>query len=98
MKEDILEQIVEDFLQSQGYFTRHNLKFKPSPLHQDYVAKMDVVSSDIDVIGVHPTCNGVQRVKVVTCKSWQASFNPETKLKELNKPTSAKLLYSRPPV
>ena len=31
MKEDILEQLVDDYLQTEGYFTRHNLKFKPDP-------------------------------------------------------------------
>jgi hypothetical protein len=31
MKEDILEQLVDDWLQSRGYFTQHNLKFKPRP-------------------------------------------------------------------
>ena len=29
MKEDILEQVVEDYLQLCGYFTRHHLRFRP---------------------------------------------------------------------
>ena len=33
MKEDVLEQVVEDYLQSRGYFTRHNVRFKPAPDH-----------------------------------------------------------------
>ena len=28
-KEDILEQIVEEYLTHRGYFVRHNIKFKP---------------------------------------------------------------------
>lgn len=28
-KEDILEQIVEEYLLHAGYFVRHNLKFRP---------------------------------------------------------------------
>lgn len=84
MKEDVLEQVVEDFLQSRGYFTRHNLKFKPSPSHADYRKIEDAVHSDIDVIGVHPTKLGADRVWVISCKSWQSGFWPERKLKELN--------------
>nr|QOV09114.1 hypothetical protein HULAa32G3_00034 [uncultured Actinomycetes bacterium] len=88
MKEDVLEQVVEDFLQNQGYFTRHNLKFRPDPLHADFISKQDSVPSDIDVIGIHPTFSGAEKVIVVSCKSWQSGFNPEGKLKELNKPAS----------
>ena len=84
MKEDVLEQVVEDYLQSRGYFTRHNLKFKPSSSHPDFVKIDDAVHSDIDVIGVHPTKSGVDRVWVVSCKSWQSGFWPDRKLKELN--------------
>jgi hypothetical protein len=29
MKEDVLEQLVDDYLMHQGYFTRHNIRFKP---------------------------------------------------------------------
>ena len=29
MKEDVLEQIVDDYLQMQGYFTTHNVRFNP---------------------------------------------------------------------
>src|SRR6266516_2333330 len=29
MKEDVLEQVAEDYLQMRDYFTRHNLRFKP---------------------------------------------------------------------
>lgn len=88
MKEDVLEQVVEDYLQQRGYFTRHNLKFKPSTDHPDFSKTHDVVASDIDVLGLHPTTLGVDRVRVVSCKSWQSGFNPEAKLREINKPSS----------
>ena len=74
MKEDILEQLVEDWLQSRGYFTRANLKFKPSRHHVDYKSNMDSVASDIDVLGFHPRRTGPDAVLVVGCKSWQDGF------------------------
>jgi len=33
MKEDVLEQIVDDYLQFRGYFTTHNVKVRPDPGH-----------------------------------------------------------------
>lgn len=83
MKEDVLEQIVDDYLQLNGYFTIHNVRFKPSPDHPDYVANDDRVASDVDVVGLHPTKRGVERVWVVSCKAWQSGFNADRKLKEL---------------
>lgn len=74
MKEDILEQLVEDWLQSRGFFTRANLKFKPSPQHPAFVRNKDSVASDIDVIGIHPCRSGAESVFVVGCKSWQDGF------------------------
>jgi len=83
VKEDILEQIVDDYLQFNGYFTTHNVRFKPDPAHRDYVADLDRVPSDVDVVALHPTHSGPERVLVVTCKSWQTGFNPRKKLMEL---------------
>ena len=83
MKEDILEQIVDDYLQFKGYFTTHNLRFKPDSSHTDYVADLDRVPSDVDVVALHPTHGGAEKVLVVTCKSWQTGFNPRKKLTEL---------------
>lgn len=76
MKEDILEQLVDDYLKSQGYFTTHNIKFKPDPRHKDYVSKQDSVPSDIDILAVHPNKRGADKVVAVTCKSWQTGINP----------------------
>jgi len=74
VKEDILEQLVDDYLQSEGYFTRHNIKFKPRKEHPDFVSKQDSNHSDIDVIGINPKKNGADRVFAVSCKSWQSGF------------------------
>ena len=75
MKEDILEQLVDDFLQSSGYFTRHNIKFRPRKNSNGYESKSDSNHSDIDVLGINPKKEGADRVWVVSCKSWQSGFN-----------------------
>jgi hypothetical protein len=82
MKEDILEQLVDEYLQLKGYFTRHNIKFRPSQDHAEFKTKQDSNHSDIDVIGFNPLLMGCDRVVVVSCKSWQSGFNPKTKIKE----------------
>ena len=75
MKQDILEQLVEDWLQAKGYFTRANLKFAPSKDSLGYVEQLDRIPSDIDVIGIHPGKQGAERVYAVNCKSWQDGFD-----------------------
>lgn len=74
MKEDILEQIVDDYLKLDGYFTVHNVRFHPSCHHPEYQSQQDSVGSDIDVVGYNPRRRGFERVLVVTCKSWQGGF------------------------
>lgn len=93
MKEDVLEQLVDDYLKLQGYFTAHNVKFHPKPGDRGYDKQQDCVPSDIDVIGYHPRKTGVDRVWVVGCKSWQGGFdadwwgkNATTNRKTANKP------------
>lgn len=76
MKEDILEQLVDEYLMHQGYFTMHNVKFQPSKDDPDFVGNQDSVASDIDVIGIHPGKTGAERVVVASCKSWQEGFDP----------------------
>ncbi|MCP4250213.1 MAG: hypothetical protein GY778_24480 [bacterium] len=83
MKEDILEQLVDDYLQAQGYFTRHNLKFLPRKNHPDFDGKQDSNHSDIDVLGYHPGLPGPDRVMVVSCKSWQSGFPVHAIIDEL---------------
>lgn len=83
MKEDVLEQIVDDYLKFNGYFTIHNVGFKPRSDHPDYVTRDDSVGSDVDVVGFHPTKAGLERVLVVSCKAWQTGFDATAKLAEL---------------
>ena len=45
-KEDILEQLIEDFLVHRGYFVRHNVKFLPSNDHPDFKTRLDSNHSD----------------------------------------------------
>lgn len=85
MKEDILEQLVDDYLQAGGYFTRHNLKFRPRRDHPQFDSKQDSNHSDVDVVGFHPARKGVDRVWVVSCKSWQSGFDVAAKLDEIAK-------------
>ncbi len=83
MKEDVLEQVVEDYLHHRGYFTMHNIKFKPSEEHADFVQSEDSVHSDIDIIGVNPLKLGAEQVMVVSCKSWQSGFDATAVLRQL---------------
>jgi hypothetical protein len=81
MKEDILEQLVDDYLKFNGYFTLHNVKFQPSKSDPDYIANDDRVASDIDVVGFHPLSEGTDRTWVVSCKSWQSGFDPTKRIR-----------------
>jgi len=82
-KEDILEQLVEEYLLHDGYFVRHNVKFLPRRDHPDFVSNQDSNHSDIDVIGFHPNRTGADRVKVVSCKSWQGGFNAAAEVRNI---------------
>jgi hypothetical protein len=82
-KEDILEQIVEEYLIHNGYFVQHNLKFLPRKDHPDFISNQDSNHSDIDVIGIHPMLDGDRKVIVVSCKSWQGGFNPASEIRAI---------------
>lgn len=82
-KEDILEQLVEEYLLHDGYFVRHNVKFLPRRDHPDFISNQDSNHSDIDVIGFHPTRTGVKRVVVVSCKSWQGGFDAAAEVRAI---------------
>lgn len=74
MKEDILEQIAEDYFLSQpGFFTKCNLKFRPDTHKKWYNPKTDSVHSDIDVVAIN--AQKLNSIKVVNCKSWQSGLN-----------------------
>lgn len=83
MKEDILEQLVDEYLRHKGYFTTGNVKFKPLATDAGFVTRRDSNASDIDVIGINPNLGGVDRVWVVSCKSYQGGFYPAKIVDEL---------------
>jgi hypothetical protein len=83
MKEDVLEQVVDDYLKFKGYFTTHNITFRPRSDHPEFVGMQDSVRSDVDVVGYHPRRSGLDRVMVVSCKAWQGGFDATAKLAEL---------------
>jgi hypothetical protein len=85
MKEDILEQLVDDYLNFCGYFTIHNVKFQPDKDSPEYLQKDDAVPSDIDVVGFHPMRQGADRTWVVSCKSWGAGFDPKKRIELIEK-------------
>src|SRR5260370_37757424 len=95
MKEAILEQLVDDYLQSCGLFTAHNVNFHPSKNSPDSLQKDDCVASDIDVVGFHPMRQGADRTWVVSCKSWQAGFDPKKRIEliEKNRRISGRLAW-----
>lgn len=82
-KEDILEQIVEEYLVHKGYFVQHNIKFLPRKDHPEFILNQDSNHSDIDVIGYHPLLRDERRVVVVSCKSWQSGFNPGAEIRAI---------------
>jgi len=84
-KEDILEQIVEEYLIHKGYFVRHNLKFLPRKSHPEFDRKTDSNHSDIDVLGYNPKKKGADRIWAVSCKSWQDGFRPKQWLDAIEK-------------
>ena len=86
-KEDILEQLVEEYLTHKGYFVRHNVKYLPRRDHPDFISNQDSNHSDIDVLAINPLLKGPEKVLAVSCKSWQSGFNPSSELRciRLNK-------------
>lgn len=82
-KEDILEQLVGEFLVHRGYFVRHNIKFLPRKDHPDWEQRMDSNHSDIDVLAINPRLKGPARVLAVSCKSWQSGFNLASELRNI---------------
>ncbi|MFB5652889.1 hypothetical protein ACE5IS_19810 [Leptospira wolffii] len=84
MKEDILEQIAEDyFISIQGNFTKHNLKFRPREGSLGHNRKYDSVHSDIDLIVINT--KEKNSITVVSCKSWQEGFNANLASQEIEK-------------
>ena len=83
MKEDVLEQLVDDYLKSKGFFTVHNVRFGPSKEDDGYNSNQDNQPSDIDVLGFHPLIDPPDNVWVVSCKSWQPGLDVRTTVNTL---------------
>lgn len=79
MINDVLEQIAEDYFRHQGYFTQHNVKYKPHKTGPAYA-----VHSDVDIVGIHPNEKGIKRVIVASCKSWYGGLHIEGTLRHLH--------------
>jgi hypothetical protein len=89
VKEDVLEQIVDDYLKFRGYFTVHNVPFKPRTDHPAFDGPKDRVPSDVDVVAYHPRKRGIDRVIAVSCKAWQSGFDATNLLDRLKKDKKA---------
>lgn len=75
---------MEDWLVTKrGFFVKHNVRFRPAHHHAEYNSKQDSVHSDIDIIAINSKAQGIDRVHVVTCKSWQNGFRVKQWLKVL---------------
>jgi len=72
MKEDVLEQIMEDYLSKKGFFTKHNIKYLPNNKEGNNSNKY-TNHSDIDILAFYPQQEKGKEKKViaVSCKSWQ---------------------------
>ena len=63
-KEDILEQIVDEYLIQKGYFVQHNVKYRQRKDHPKFILQQDSIYTDIDVVEIHPLlrcepCTGI---------------------------------------
>ena len=85
MTEDVLEQVIDDLLRRNGYFTMTNVRYGPRAGDDEYNAKLHNQPSDIDVLGVNPTKPGLDRVIAVSCKAMQTGFSPNRWLAAANK-------------
>jgi hypothetical protein len=93
MKKDILEQLVEDYYVSrQGWFVKHNIKYRPSKTHPGYIRNKDSSFSDIDIMAINGTIKGTKpdRVHVISCKSWQDGFGINNWLDVLEETVTSK--------
>ena len=76
MTEDVLEQVVDDYLRYEGYFTRSNVKFGPVAGDDGFSSREHNQHSDIDVLAVHPQKTGPASVLAVSCKAMQEGYSP----------------------
>lgn len=94
-KEDILEQIVEEYLIHKGYFVQHNVKYRPDKTDPDFISQKDSVHSDIDVLAINPNLSGPSRVFAVNVKSWQEGFDFKATVALIEKDVDLKQQFGR---
>ena len=80
MINDVLEQVAEDYFRHLGYFTRHNVKYKPNKPGPAFA-----VNSDVDIVGIHPNKKGIDRVVVASCKAWHGGLQIVRHLASMHK-------------
>jgi len=85
MTEDVLEQVVDDWLRRFGYFTRTNVTFGPRRGDADHDSRLHNQGSDLDVLAVNPREHGPRRVLAVSCKAMQQGFAPNKWLEHADK-------------
>src|ERR1700729_1522081 len=78
MINDVLEQLAEDYFRHLGYFTQHNVKYRPNKKGPAYS-----VNSDVDIVAIHPKKTGLDKVIVASCKSWHGGLQIAKHLKHL---------------
>lgn len=79
MVEDVLEQVVDDWLRRLGYFTRTNVRFGPRLGDPGYSTRDHNQMSDLDVLAVHPpkiAGGDPAGVYAISCKAYQQGFSP----------------------
>lgn len=76
MVEDVLEQVVDDWLRRRDYFTRTNVRYGPAKDHPNYSSRHHNQQSDLDVLAVKPTDRTARGVYAISCKAMQEGFSP----------------------
>jgi len=82
-KEDILEQIVEEYLIHRGYFVQRNIKYRPDSADPEYQSKKDSVHSDIDVLAFNPCEVAHRQVLAFNIKSYQNGFDFKAAIEQI---------------
>jgi len=85
MVEDVLEQVVDDWLRRRNYFTRTNVRFGPTKGGAGYESQKHNQPSDLDVLAVKPSVRGPSGVYAVSCKAMQEGFSPNKWLETVHK-------------
>ena len=92
MTEDVLEQVVDDWLRRQGYFTRTNVRFGPGKDDEGYDSTAHNQQTDLDVLAIKPAAPpGPERVLAISCKAMQSGFSPNLSKSFMNQSPGTEL-------